>query len=163
VALLLESHVTDSPPNKTKMKTTAQGSLTPTPSSGDQGRGTGPRPRIAIEDIEITEAPEPPEPPGLHPSVAPESLRKPYSSLIPEKRISSNPRSEVSDRPVTPSMRTKPIRAICKKHKIAKGNNGECMLCTKEEAENKSGFAWKLILGLVFVAVAGAGIAALLR
>jgi hypothetical protein len=142
------------------MKTSAQGSLKPAPSSGDQDRGTGPRPKIAIEEVEITEAPEPP---GLHPSVAPESLRKPYSSLVPEKRTSSSPKPDPSDRPITPSIRTKPARAVCKKHKIAKGNNGECMLCAKEEAENKSSLGWKLILVLVFVAVLGVGIAAVLR
>lgn len=101
---------------------------------------------------------------GLHPSVTPESLRRPYASLAPQSRLGAES-TPISVERVVPrlSMRPTPARSSCRKHKIAKGDNGDCMLCAKEEAESRSLLAWKLLLAFVFVAGLGAGLAVVLR
>lgn len=125
--------------------------------------GTGPRPKIAESlDVTYTEAPEP-QRTDLHPSVAPESLRRPYSSLMPRKRMPSEPDSLSTPSEGFTSIRPRPARANCKKHRIARGDNGECLLCEKEAAQQKSDLIWKLFFSLIFVAALGASLAALLR
>jgi hypothetical protein len=108
-------------------------------------------------------------------SIPPESLRKPFASLAPQPKRSqtATSRSATGPRPplesfpgideeltgagqtspgqVSPS--TKSSRAICKKHKIAKGKNGECMLCRKEEAASATGLGWKLMVAFIVLAV----------
>ncbi len=111
-------------------------------------------------------------------SIPPESLRKPFASLAPQpkksttqtspNRTATGPRpqlesiSGVEDELTSPGNtstgstsagRTKSSRAVCKKHKIARGKNGECMLCRKEEAARASGLGWKLMVAFIVLAV----------
>lgn len=110
-------------------------------------------------------------------SIAPESLRKPYASLAPQpKKTPTSPnsgRSATGPRPALESFPgledeltgagqtghgqsnpgTKSSRSVCKKHKIARGKNGECMLCRKEEASSSSGLGWKLMVAFIVLAV----------
>lgn len=53
----------------------------------------------------------------------------------------------------TNSGKSKSARAICKKHRIARGKNGECLLCRKEENSNSSGLGWKLMVAFIVLAV----------
>ena len=110
-------------------------------------------------------------------SIAPESLRKPYASLAPQPKktptFPNSGRSATGPRPPLESFPgiedeltgtgpaspgqtnpgTKSSRSVCKKHKIARGKNGECLLCRKEEASSSSGLGWKLMVAFIVLAV----------
>lgn len=60
----------------------------------------------------------------------------------------------------THSGQTKSTRAICSKHKIARGKNGECMLCRKEESSKSGGLGWKLMVAFIVLAVLVSGVIA---
>src|SRR5690606_3268067 len=62
-----------------------------------------------------------------------------------------------------PTSSSKLARAICKKHKIARGAGGVCLMCRKEEAEKpKGGSAWIVVVALMAFAVIGGAIVAIL-
>lgn len=79
------------------------------------------------------------------------------TGITPLKNLS--PQSDSSG----PSSSSKLSRAICKKHKIARGAGGVCLMCRKEESEKpKSGSAWILVVSLMALAVVGGAIVAML-
>jgi hypothetical protein len=62
-----------------------------------------------------------------------------------------------------PTSSSKLARAICKKHKIARGAGGVCLMCRKEESEKpKSGSGWIVAVSLMALAVIGGAIVAIL-
>jgi|GEM_PF-3128022 len=150
----------------------------PRPKASDESdpRQTDPRaiaPDEAPETSEAFEAPafEPPE----KPSVPPEALRKPFSSLAPQKPVSLAPSATVSESPVAPAVRaqpsrppvtasrpaSRPVRSVCQKHGLAKNGAGECLLCQKEQ-KGDSNRGWKLIVALMVLAIGGGTAAALI-
>ena len=144
-------------------------------SDSKDSRRTGPRLKPPLEDISIQEAPLPPGA-GLHPSVAPESLRKPFASLAPQKRKTSEPNMSIpGDAPMPGRMGSSPnispshrsaaaslpaARATCRKHGLAKGRDGQCMMCLKEAPAVDHSLGWKLMVALMVVAVFGAAVVA---
>src|SRR5690606_17762309 len=79
------------------------------------------------------------------------------TGITPLKNLS--PQSDSSG----PSSSSKLSRAICKKHKIARGAGGVCLMCRKEESEKpKSGSAWILVVSLMALAVVGGAIVPML-
>ncbi len=113
------------------------------------------------------DAPEP----EFIPSVMPESLRRPYASLTPQKKEDTpadsipavSPLPSIDEKsgikrtpsraPSIPSSGTVSSRAVCKKHRIARGKDGRCMLCAKEELRSGSGAGWKVLVLLGVLAV----------
>lgn len=136
-----------------------------------------PPPGVGVSNPTISETPAPLAEGIRNNSIAPESLRKPFASLAPQPKKNTSPispnRSATGPRPKMDSIsgiedeltspgntstgRTKSLRAVCKKHKIARGKNGECILCKKEEAASASGLGWKLMVAFIILAVAVSG------
>jgi hypothetical protein len=151
-------------------------------STGVRARSDAPGGVVSSQTPIIKEAEAPPHP-GRS-SIPPESLRKPYASLVPEKkkrssteptRVSGSPtkRSPTGPRPLVDegpswdeksslSSSLRPSRGICKKHKISRRSDGVCLLCRKEELAHDNGRGWKIIVALMVIAVISGGIVAAL-
>lgn len=151
------------------------------PTSG--GKQTGPQIRINEQDSGEHPAAIP-----LHPSIPPESLKKPFASLTPKKPVPSGaasvpggapppPPSQLfketaSLRPATtaqpaarPTVSRRPDSGAvakygtCTTHGTALTSQGTCVLCTREAERRRAKRTQRLILLLSLLAI-GVGLAA---
>lgn len=154
----------------------------PPPEEPSPSRDTGVRVRADAPEAPEFEAPEAVV--VTRNSVTPDALRKPYASLTPPPKKSTTDsaaaesnRRDTGPRPriassasasqtwddassLSSAGKARSSRAMCKQHKIARGKDGACVLCRREEVQKSSGAGWKLIVGLITVAVVGSAIAA---
>lgn len=141
---------------------------------------------VPLEPSELltlpSEVPTLPPEPQFTPSVAPEALKRPYASLVPQKKEDTPVTSIPAAAPLpnleakapagpskAPSSSSKAparssrsgARPVCKKHKIAHGKDGRCLLCVKD-AETSGGAGWKVFIALGVLSVLVGGVVALL-